>query len=280
MTTVESTDIRPADAGPDTTRLEATAMPVTLARVTASQWLSFRTLRSSWAVLGAAVLGMIAIALVIAYNTRNVTPGIQGEDTVASSTLQGYYLGQLLIGALGVLFVTGEYGTGMIRSTLAAVPKRVPVLLAKMTVFTGVVATTMIAASVAAFVSAQALLAQYRPGFSLADPDVLRYVIGTAVYLTLIGLLGGAIGWLVRSTPGALVTFFALILVIPVLVGGVLGTIGQQINQWLPSEAGASWIQTLHPEHSLSPWVGLAVLIAWVVGATGLAAVQLKRRDA
>lgn len=155
-----------------------------------------------------------------------------------------------------------------------------PVLLAKVLVFTGVVTTTMVAASFVAFVSAQALLAQYRPGSSPGDPDVLRYVIGTGVYLTLVGMLGGAIGWLVRSTPGALVTFFALVLVVPGIVGGFFGTIGQQINQWLPSEAGASWIQTLHPEHSLSPWTGFAVLLAWVVGATAIAAVQLRRRDA
>lgn len=273
MTT--STDVRPTAV-----HRAAIAQPVTLARATRSQWLSFRTLRSSWAVLGAAVVGMIAIGLLVAYNTRTVTPGIQGEDTVLSSTMQGYYLGTLLIGSLGVLFVTGEYGTGMIRSTLAAAPKRVPVLLAKMIVFTAVVATSMVIASVITFLSAQGLLSHYRPGFSLGDPTALRIVLGTGLYLTLVGLLGGAIGWLVRSTPGALVTFFALILVLPVLVGGVLGTFGQQVAQWLPSQAGASFVQTIRATHSLSPWVGLAVLVAWVVGATGLAAVQLVRRDA
>ena len=277
MTTTDL-DVRPDPTSP--TAPTVTAQPVTLPRVMSSQWLSFRTLRSSWAVLGSAVLGMLAIGLIVAWNTRSVTPGVQGEDTVASATLQGFLLGQLLIGALGVLFVTGEYGTGMIRSTMAAVPKRVPVMLAKMTVFTGVVATTMVAASVTAFLVSQALIAQYRPGFSLADPGVLRVVLGTGVYLTLVGLLGGAIGWIVRSTPGALVTFFAAILVVPVLVGTLLGTVGQNIAQWLPSEAGGSFIQTLRGDVSLSPWTGLAVLAAWVVGATVVAAVRLKRTDA
>ena len=274
MTTLEL-DVRPAETAP-----AVTARPVTLPRVIHSQWLSFHTLRSSWAVLGAAVLGMAAIGLVVAWNTRTLTPGVQGEDTVASATLQGFLLGQLLIGALGVLFVTGEYGTGMIRSTMAAVPKRVPVVLAKMTVFACVVVTTMVAASVAAFLVSQALIGRYRPGFSLADPGVLRVVLGTGVYLTLVGLLGGSIGWIVRNTPGALVTFFAVILVIPVLFGTLLGSLGQHIAQWLPSEAGGSFIQTLRGDVSLPPWAGLGVLVAWVVAATVLAAVTLKRKDA
>lgn len=253
---------------------------VTFSRVTTSQWLTFRTLRSSWAVLGAAVLGMVAIALLVAYQTRTVGPTLQQEDLVPSATLQGYYLGQLLIGALGVLFVTGEYGTGMIRSTLAAVPTRVPVLLAKMVVFTVVTAVAMTLASLLAFVSAQALLAHYRTGYSLADPGVLRVVLGTGLYLTLVGLLGGAIGWLVRSTPGALVSYFAVMLVIPVLIGGVLGSFGQTLAQWLPNNAGASFIESLRQTPSLSPGVGLAVLVGWVVAASGLAALQLRRRDA
>lgn len=265
---------------PASTALATQPRPVTFGRVTASQWSSFRSLRSSWAVLGGAVLGMVAIALLVAYQTRTLSPTLQPDDLVPSATMQGYYLGQLLIGALGVLFVTGEYGTGMIRSTFAAVPRRVPVLLAKMAVFTAVTAVAMVTASLVAFLSSQALLSHYRTGYSLADPGVLRVVLGTGVYLTLIGLLGGAIGWLVRSTPGALVTFFAVILVIPVLIGGVLGSFGRDLVQWLPRDAGASFIESLRHTPSLSPWVGLAVVVGWVVLASGLAAVQLWRRDA
>ena len=221
---------------PDTVRAE----PVTLARVIHSEWIKFRTLRSTWAVLGAAVVGMVAIGLLVAYNTRHLSSRLQPDDIVASSTQQGYYLGQLLIGALGVLFVSGEFSTGMIRSTFGAVPTRLPVLWAKLVVFTAVIATSMIAITVVTFLCAQALLSDYRTGFSLSDPGAVRVVIGTGVYLTLVGVLGAAIGWIVRSTPGSLVAYFAVILVLPVLFGSVLGTWGKHVgSSCLPRPAAA-----------------------------------------
>ncbi len=106
------------------------AQPVTFGRVVRSEWIKFWTLRSTMGVLGAAVVGMIVIALIVALNTRRISSSVQPEDLVPSATMQGYFLGQLLIGALGVLFVTGEYSTAMIRSTMGAVPKRLPVLWA------------------------------------------------------------------------------------------------------------------------------------------------------
>jgi ABC-type transport system involved in multi-copper enzyme maturation permease subunit len=253
--------------------------PVTQARVIASEWLKFRTLRSTLVVLAAAMAGMVVFGAVIAHNTRHVA-GLDPEDVVASGPLQGYYLGQLLIGALGVLFVSGEYSTGMIRSTLAAVPRRQPVLLAKLVVFTAVVGVAMVAASVAAFLVAQAVLSGYRPTYSLSDPAVLRVVVGTGVYLTLIGLLGGALGWIVRSTPGALVSVVALILVLPVLFELFLGSWGKDVAAYLPTGAGASFSTNLPVPGALSPWVGLGVMVAWVVAAQAVASVRLHRQDA
>jgi ABC-type transport system involved in multi-copper enzyme maturation permease subunit len=259
--------------------LDEVGKPVTQANVVRAEWIKFRTLRSSWAVLGAAVVGMIVIGLLVAHNTRHLA-GLAPEDAAASGPLQGYFLGQLLIGALGVLFVTGEYSTGMIRSSFAAVPKRLPVLWAKLVVFTVVVGVSMVAASVVAFVVAQAYLSHYRTGFSLGDPGALRVAIGTGVYLTLVGLIGAAAGWIVRSTPGALVTYIALMLVVPVLFGTVLGTWGKDVAQFFPGEAGGSFVSMVRDAPSLSPWVGLGVMIGWVVAGVGVAAVQLRRRDA
>ena len=88
------------------------SQPVTLRRSIASEWIKFRTLRSSWAVLGVAVVAMVVFALIIAYNTRHLNHTLDPSDIAPSGTLQGYYLAQLLIGALGVLFVSGEYSTG------------------------------------------------------------------------------------------------------------------------------------------------------------------------
>ena len=190
---------------------------VTLPRVVASEWLKLRSLRSTPLVILAAMAAMVVFGAIIGHNTRHPA-GLDPEDVAASGPLQGYYLGQLLIGALGVLVVSGEYSSGMIRATFSAVPRRLPVLVAKVLVFTVVVAIAMVLASVVGSLVAQAFLSGYRPTYSLSDPDVLRVVVGTGVYLTLIGLLGGAIGWIVRSTPGALVALFAVILVLPVLL--------------------------------------------------------------
>jgi ABC-2 type transport system permease protein len=248
--------------------------------VLTAEWIKFRTLRSTVAVLAAAVLGMVVIGLIVAANTRRLTHDLQPDDLAPSATLQGYYLGQLLIGALGVLFVSGEYSTGMIRSSLAAVPRRAPVLWAKLVVFVVITFVAVLVACFVAFLSAQAVISTARPGYSLGDPGVLRVVIGTAGYLTLIGVFGAAIGWIVRSTPGALVTYFAAVLVLPVIFGNVLGTWGRDIAQFMPSQAGAAFASSMPESPSLSPAVGFVVLAVWVVVGLAAALMSLTRRDA
>lgn len=252
--------------------------PVTQRGVVASEWLKFRSLRSTLLVLAAAVVGMVAFGAIIAFNTRDPA-GVDPEDLVASGPLQGYYLGQLLMGALGVLVVSGEYSSGMIRATLAAVPRRVPVLIGKAVVFTVVVGASMVAASVVAFLVAQAVLSGHRPTFNLSDGSTLRVVVGTGIYLTLVGLLGSALAWIVRSTPGALVATLALILVLPILFELVLPSWGQYIAAYLPTGAGQSFSTSLPAPHALSPWTGLAVMTGWVVGGLVAAALALRRRD-
>lgn len=251
---------------------------VTQRGVIASEWLKFRSLRSTLLVLAAAVVGMIAFGAIIAFNTRDPA-GVDPEDLVASGPLQGYYLGQLLMGALGVLVVSGEYSSGMIRASMAAVPRRVPVLIGKAVVFTVVVGISMVAASVVAFVVAQAVLSGHRPTSTLSDGSTLRVVVGTGIYLTLVGLLGQALAWIVRSTPGALVATLALILVLPILFELVLPDWGQYIAAYLPTGAGQSFSTSLPVPHALSPWTGLAFMVAWVAGGLVVAAVALRRRD-
>jgi ABC-2 type transport system permease protein len=263
------------DPGPVRGRVDG---PVSQSGVVASEWLKFRSLRSTLLVLGAAMAGMVLFGAIIAYNTRNPA-GQDPEDLVASGPLQGYYLGQLLMGALGVLVVSGEYSSGMIRATLAAVPKRLPVLIGKTVVFTIVVGISMTLASVAAFFAAQAVLSGHRPTFSLADGSTLRVVIGTGVYLTLVGLLGSAFAWIVRSTPGALVTTFAVILVLPILFELVFPSWGDYIAAYLPTGAGQSFSTNLAQPHALPPWPGLGLMVAWVVAALVAAGVVLKRKD-
>lgn len=253
---------------------------LSMMHVIRSEWIKFRTLRSSWVMLFAAVVGFIALGLVIGYNIGKNFSGLAPEDSAASGPLQGYFLAQLLMGVLGVLFVTGEYTTGMIRSTMAAVPRRVPVLAAKAVVFGSIAAVAMVASSFGAYFGSQLFLSHYGHGSSLSDPGVLRAVIGTGVYLALIGLLGGALGWIVRSTPGGISSLVGILLVLPVLFQVLPGAWATDVLKWLPSAAGGSFVTSVRLPDTLAPWTGFGVLVAWVVGAMAVAAVLLRRRDA
>lgn len=249
--------------------------------VVRSEWLKFRTLRSSWWVLLASVLGMIIFAVVLGYTTGHSWSGLDKEDSSAASVLQGYHLASLLIAVLGVLSVTGEYGTGMIRSTMGAVPRRWPVLVAKIVVLGAIATVTMVLTSLAAWLGGQAVLSHYHHSTSLTAPGVLRVVLGTGVFLALACLLGMAIGWIVRNSAGGITTTLGLLLVLPMLTGFLPSTLKNHITPYLPNPAGEAFISSVKPDaHSVSPWVGLAVVVAWVVGAFAVAAVQLRRRDA
>lgn len=272
-------DEKAQEAAPRRAVLGQVDGPVTQRGVIASEWLKFRSLRSTVLVLVVAMLGMVLFATIIAFHTRNPA-GKDPEDLVASGPLQGYYLGQLLIGSLGVLVVSSDYSSGMIRATLAAVPKRLPVLLAKTVVFAVAVGVAMIAATVLAFYVAQAVLSGHRATFSLGDGSTVRVVIGTGVYLMLVGLIGSIFGWIVRSTPGALVATLGVILVLPILLRLVFSSWGPYIVAYLPTGAGSSFSTILRQPHALSPWVGLGVMIAWVVAGLVAAAVVLHRKDA
>lgn len=252
----------------------------TYSRTVNAEWIKFSTLRSSWTILLSAAVCLIALAVVIAYTTGRSRAGLAPEDTALSATLQGFRLAELAAGVLGVLFVSSEYATGMIRSSLAAVPKRVPVLLAKVTVVGAATLIALTLASVVTFLVAQVVLGSYGYGFSLSDPTALRVVLGTGLYLTLIALLGSALGWVTRSTPGGISAFVGVTLLLPVLFGQMLGNWGKNVAQWLPNTSGQSFITTLRADHSLAPGTGLAVMVAWVAVALIVAAVLLRRRDA
>ena len=253
---------------------------VTPGRVLRAEWIKFRTLRSSWLTLGAAVAMMVVVGLVIGYVTSTSDwSTLAAEDTIASAPLQGFLLAQLLIGVLGVLFVTGEYGTGMISSTFAAVPKRLAVVGAKTVVFGVVALVTMTASSFLAFFGAQAILSADGHGSSLADPGVLRAVAGTGVYLALVGALGGALGWIIRSTAGAVGALVGILMVLPNILP-LLGSSAADVAKYLPGSAGESFLSSVPSPDLLAPWTGLAVMGLWVVGALVTAAAVVRNRDA
>ena len=255
---------------------------ITQARVARSEWIKLRSLRSTAWMLAASVAITAGIGLllaVIALLHLDAGHGLGSIDP-AMLSLFGVYAAQLTIGVLGVLLVTGEYATGQIRATLSAVPGRLPVLWAKLGVFAVVAAVTSETALFATFLAGQAILSAKHAGASLSDPGVLRAVAGAGLYLTVVGLLAMALGFLVRNTAGAMATLFGIVLVLPVLGDLLPSGWARHVVPYLPSNAGQAIMQ-LHPAAStMTPWTGFALFAGYTAVAIAVAAVVLKRRDA
>ncbi|HET9127540.1 MAG TPA: ABC transporter permease [Propionibacteriaceae bacterium] len=255
---------------------------VTFGRVLASEWVKFRSLRSTWWTLLIAVAAMVGISALISWarNARwsQMPPREAAAFEPIITSLRGVDLAQLAIAVLGVLLISGEYATGMIRSTLTAVPKRLPVLWAKTLLFAVVTFVSMLVSALAAFLVGQQLLASH--GTTLSAPGAVRAVIAVAGYLTLVGVLAVALGFIIRSTAGGIATLVGLLLVAPGL-GQLLPSDWQpHILPYLPSNAGAAMYTVRADPTLLSPGRGLLTLVIWAVVAVVAAAVLLRRRDA
>ncbi|MDF3288382.1 ABC transporter permease [Streptomyces silvisoli] len=257
---------------------------VTLGRVLNSEWIKFRSLRSTYLTLLIAVAAMIGIALLACWAAANrwnhLPMAERAAFDAAGRSIDGYVFAQLAIGVLGVLVITGEYSTGMIRATLSAVPKRLPVLWAKMAVFGGVTLVLASIASLLSFFAGQSMLASQHIQTTLSAPGVPRVVFGTAIYLTLVGLFGVAMGAVTRSTPGGIASVFGMLFVLPLILHALPSSWVDNIGPYLPSNAGQA-LTVLHAEpHQLAPWTGAGLFAGYVAVTVVIAAVLLKRRDA
>jgi ABC-2 type transport system permease protein len=269
------------------TRLPVASEPlstVTQRRVVVSEWIKLRTLRSTfWSLVAAAIFIVGLGALFTSFRANNWNSASLVERLTFDPTqtsLRGTYLAQLAIGVLGVMAVTGEYSTGMIRATLSAVPRRLPVLWAKLAVFAVVVFVLMIASTFVAFEVGQSLLASTHHQASLTSPGALRAVVGGALYLSLLSMLAIGLGFLVRNTAGAIATLFGLLLVLPVLAQALPGSWADDVTKFLPMPAGTAIMATVADPTSLSPWAGLGVFALYPIAAILAGAFMLKRRDA
>jgi hypothetical protein len=260
--------------------LPTAAQPVTQARVIRSEWTKLRALRSTWSCALIAVILIVGGGALAAAGTPYRVSAAHPAVTAVSVSLFGVLLAQLVLGVLGVLVFSGEYGTGMIRATLAVVPARLPVLWAKLIVLPGLVLPVALMAALAEFFVATAIqTARGGSGISLADPGVMRTVVGAALYLAVAAVVGLALGALLRKTAAGISVFAALFLIAPIIVVHLPHAIAG-IAPYLPSSAGgAVWGQPL-VTHPLGPWTGFAVLCGYAVVLAGLAAWQLRRRDA
>lgn len=246
-----------------------------------SEWTKLATLRSTKWSIAITVLVGIGVSATACADTRAhwATIGHAGFDP-ARISLVGTFFGQLVLGVLGALVMSGEYGTGTIRATFSAAPRRVEVLLAKVAVFGAFALIVAEAIAVASFLVGQALLSSPAKHVSLADGEALRATLGTGLYLGVIGLLGLAIATLVRHTAGSISVFVAVLLVFPGITAALPQSWQNAILPYLPANIGQVMVSAQPSPPNLAVWTGFAVLCAYVVGLLVIGAVLLVRRDA
>lgn len=255
-----------------------------LAGVLRSEWTKLRTVRSTLWTLGVTVvlgigLGAVAAATTAArWKTASLAERLTFDPVRVSLT--GILLAQLAVGILGVLVMSAEYGTGTIRATFAAVPRR-PLVLAGKTIVFGLVALVCgEVVSFAAFFLGQSLLSAPAPHTTIGAPEVARAVIGGGLYLTVLGLLALGLASIIRHTAGAISAFVGVLLILPLIVAALPSSIGGPIGRYLPANIGVTLVSVRPDAASFSPWVGLGVLAGYAAALLVLGAALLRRRDA
>lgn len=271
MSTTATTPTRPAE------------LRVTARHVVTSEWIKARSLRSTtWSLVAvAASLLLTGAFTAVGFVVQEDPPGSEAIAADPSGgILTGVGAAQLAAIALGVLLVSGEYRSGTIRSSIAAVPARLPLVWAKAAVAGLVTAAVSLVALLATFVVARSVVAVGGLTISPATPGLARAVLGAALHLGLTAALATGFGWLLRSTAGAVAAAVALLQLLPAIGLLLPASVAAAVLPWLPSHAGTAVLQLTPAAGGLGPWTGLAVYAAWAAAAVGAGALLLTRRDA
>ncbi|QHC31413.1 ABC transporter permease subunit [Streptomyces sp. HF10] len=253
-----------------------------VAQTLRSEWTKIRSVSSTGWTLSVAVVVTVGIGMLISALTRNQYDSMPIQERLTFDptfvSFAGMTLGQLAMIVFGVLVVTNEYSTGMIRVSLAAVPRRGVFLSGKLAVAGALALVVGMVTSFATFFLGQAMLGPYRAG--LGDPGVLRAVAGGGLYLTLIAVFSMGVATMLRSpllSLGILMPFFFLISNILAAVDAT-----KKIAQYLPDQAGSRIMQAVpHPDDTpYGPWGGLGIMALWVIAALAGGYALLRHRDA
>ncbi|MFJ1971785.1 ABC transporter permease [Streptomyces sp. NPDC087903] len=252
-------------------------------QVVRSEWTKIRSVASTVWTLSLTVVVTLALGMLISALSRNEFDNMSTKDQISFDptfiSFAGMSLGQLAMIVFGVLVVSNEYSTGMIRTSLAAVPQRGRFLFSKIAVATGLSLAVGLVTSFLAFFLGQAMLGSHRA--SISDTGVLRAVIGGGLYMTLIAMFSMGVAAMLRSpmlSLGILMPFFFLI---SNILGNVSAT--EKIGRFLPDQAGSRIMQVVTPvddDTPYGPWGGLGIMALWVLAALAGGYVLLKRRDA
>lgn len=249
-----------------------------------SEFTKLRSVRSTYWTLFAAFFVAVGFAvitgLVVSNNYANFKPHERADFNPTQISLGGLNLAQIAIGVLGVLVITSEYGTGMIRATVSAVPQRRMMLAAKATVFALTALGFGLIASFLAYFVGQTILAGGAPSSSLGDPHVFRAVAGGGLYLASLGLLGLGLGAIIRASAGAISALFGILFVLPIISAALPQSWQDTINPYLPFNAGRQIFIVNNDPSDLGPWAGYGVFCLYAAIALLIAGVLIKRRDA
>lgn len=247
------------------------------------EWLKLRSVRSTWYITAVFAAAMIALAIVISVHAN--WSGMSAADRASFDPVEngfaGLALGQLLFGALGVLAISTEFSSGLIRATFAAVPGRTRVLAAKVAVLGGLTLVVGEIFAFGAYAAGEAMLKSPAPHETLGQPGVLRAVLMAGAYPVLIALIGLGLGALIRNTAGAICAVVGVVFVLPLLIVP-MGTSAQNaVEKFMPEQMAENALTAVKPvAHSLSPALSFGLLCLYAVVALGAGAWSLARRDA
>jgi len=248
-----------------------------------SEFTKIKSTRSTYWTLLALVVVCVGIgALASAGAASHANQISKATFDATQQSLAGLYVGQLVIAALGALTITSEYTTGMIRTMLSVQPRRGVVFAAKALVFAVVTLVTGLIASFASFFLGQALMSGHHLSVTLGQPNVLRAVIGGALFLTACGMLAYGLGAILRHTAGAITAAIGLLFVLTVLVSFLPSSWQDHVDKWVPALAGSQvWATKVAPDsHQFPAWGGFAVLAGYAAVAIIVGLVCFRTRDA
>jgi len=265
-------------------------------RVLRSEWIKMSSLRSTVILLAITVVVMIGLGALSAWNVvatlqlmRDDGPELQAQsgtpDQIAAQAYSipssGLVFGQLLIGSLAVVLIASEWGTGMIRSTMVAVPTRIPALLAKNAVIAAVAFIIGAFSAWASYLVGQPILAQEDLDFAITSDGVLASIVNTGTNLALVAVLAMGIGTLLRNTAGGITTTIGLLMVVPIIVQLIQGLADwiEDAARFLPSNAGNQLVAIEIADEALTQLQGGLVLGAWALAALLVSLVVTRRRD-
>jgi ABC-2 type transport system permease protein len=254
-------------------------------QVARMKWAKVRTLRSASWILLILAAGMIGLAILVLSqypsDWAHMSAAGRASFAPAGNGFARVALGQLTMGVLGVLVITSEYSSGMIRATLSAVPRRGMPRTAKAAVLGTLVLPAAEILAFAVFLAGQAVLTAPAPHASLGQPGVLRAVLMSGAYLFLIGLIGLGFGAIIRHTAGAVGAIAGVVFALLLVLLALPASVRQGEMKFLPGVIAGNSLAAVKPAaYSLAPWAGLGLLCLYAVVALGAGGWLMMRRDA